>query len=109
MGKNTINLINEIVNDSRKKGVAQLITEDEAYNGRNITLNGKESLHFGSCSYLGLELDERLKESAIAAIQKYGIQFSSSRSYVACTLYRELEELVQKLFNAPVAMATSTS
>ena len=109
MKKSTLNLIHEIVNSSREKGIAQLVTEDQQYNGRTITLNSKEVLHFGSCSYLGLELDERLKQGAIEAIQRYGIQFSCSRSYLACTLYKELETLTEKLFEAPIALSTSTS
>src|SRR5206468_2324040 len=37
----------------------------------------------GSCSYLGLELDQRLKNAGKDAIDKYGMQFSSSRAYVS--------------------------
>jgi 7-keto-8-aminopelargonate synthetase-like enzyme len=109
MKTSTINLINEVISSSAKKGIIQLITEDEYYDGKTITIDNKKLINFGSCSYLGLELDERLKKSAIDAIERFGIQFSSSRTYVACTLYRELEELVRKIYNAPVVMSTSTS
>jgi len=43
------------------------------------------------------------------AIEKYGIQYPSSRSYVSSTLYKELEELLRQMFNAPVALATTTT
>ncbi|HEX8548015.1 MAG TPA: aminotransferase class I/II-fold pyridoxal phosphate-dependent enzyme [Cytophagaceae bacterium] len=109
MKKNVVNLVNEIVNSSKELGIAQLITEDDHYNGREITIAGKKLLNFGSCSYLGLELDERLKNGAIQAIQKFGVQFSSSRSYVRCTLYNEAEDLVGKIFNAPIALSTNVS
>jgi 7-keto-8-aminopelargonate synthetase-like enzyme len=109
MKKSTINLIHEMINASKAKGIGHLITEDEAYTGSTVTLNGAKVLHFGSCSYLGLELDARLKQKAVEAIQRYGIQFSSSRSYIACTLYRELEVLVEQMFEAPIALSTSTS
>lgn len=109
MKTSTTNLINEVISSSASKGIIQLTTEDESYNGKHITIKNKKLLNFGSCSYLGLELDERLKEAAIDAIQRYGIQFSSSRTYVACTLYKELETLVRQIYNAPVVMSTSTS
>lgn len=58
---------------------------------------------------MGLETDERLKEAAIDAIRKYGIQYPSSRAYVSSTLYVELEELVRRMFNAPIVLASSLS
>ncbi|MBQ2006263.1 MAG: 8-amino-7-oxononanoate synthase, partial [Bacteroidales bacterium] len=41
--------------------------------------DGSDVLMFGSNSYLGLSDDPRLKEAAIAAIQKYGTSCSGSR------------------------------
>ncbi|MBC7450366.1 MAG: aminotransferase class I/II-fold pyridoxal phosphate-dependent enzyme [Cytophagales bacterium] len=105
----TMNLINEIVISSKARGIAQLITEDTQYDGRIITILGKKLINFSSCSYLGLEVDERLKRGAIQSIEKYGVQFSSSRSYVACSLYTELEELVSQIFDGHVVLSTSVS
>lgn len=56
-----------------------------------------------------METDNRLKAAAIEAIQKYGIQYPSSRAYVSSTLYTELEDLVQKMFEAPIVLASSLS
>jgi 7-keto-8-aminopelargonate synthetase-like enzyme len=106
---NIFNIVNDIANLARQRGIAHLYTEDETYNGRTIKIKGQDLINFGSCSYLGLEIDERLKEAAIEAIRKYGIQFSSSRSYVACTLYTEWENLITKLFNAPVILPPTTT
>jgi 7-keto-8-aminopelargonate synthetase-like enzyme len=107
--KNVLELINEIVTNGKNRGVGQFTTEDEFYDGRIITVEGNKLINFGSCSYLGLELDERLKDGAIEAIKKYGVQFSCSRTYMSCTLYRELESLVRKIFDAPVVLSTSVS
>lgn len=101
---NFIDMVNEIIETGRKREILQLYTQDEFFDGRNIRVKNKQLINFGSCSYLGLELDERLKIAAIAAIQKYGIQFSSSRSYLSFTLYEELEELVRKIFNSPILL-----
>jgi 7-keto-8-aminopelargonate synthetase-like enzyme/predicted N-acyltransferase len=104
-----INTVNDIMTACQQKGITHLFTEDEIYNGRTITIRGKELINFGSCSYLGLDVDERLKEAAIQAIKQYGVQFSSSRSYVACTLYTEWEKLLRSMFNAPLVLTTSVS
>lgn len=109
MRNSTINQINEIVISAKSKGIAQLVTEDTKYDGRIITINGKKLINYSSCSYLGLDVDDRLKKGAIKAIEKYGVQFSSSRSYVACSLYPELENLVSQIFNGHVALSTSVS
>ena len=104
-----INIIHDIANVARQRGIAHLYTEDDSYNGRTIKIEGKVLINFGSCSYLGLEIDERLKEGAIDSIRRYGIQFSSSRSYVSCTLYTEWEGLIREMFNAPIVLPATTT
>jgi 7-keto-8-aminopelargonate synthetase-like enzyme len=101
--------IDECVLNGIKQGILHLKTENEYLDGRIIKIRGKEVVNFGSCSYLGLEVDDRLKQGAINAVLKYGTQFSSSRFYVSCGLYEELEDLISKIFNAPVLIAPSTS
>ena len=46
-------------------GVAHLIAEDEQLGGRFLTLHNRRQVNFGSCSYVGLETDVRLKAAAI--------------------------------------------
>jgi 7-keto-8-aminopelargonate synthetase-like enzyme len=104
-----IQSINDTITVARDRGVVHLTTEDETLNGKRITIRGKELLHFGSCGYLGLEMDNRLREAAIDAIRRYGTQFSSSRTYVQFGLYRELEELLAQLFGTPALVASTTS
>lgn len=107
--KSIIDTINNIVNTGRERGLGHLYTEDYAYNGRTIKIKGKDLVNFASCSYLGLDIDDRIKDAAIDCIRRYGVQFSSSRSFVACTLYTEWEKLVSEMFNAPIAFSTSVS
>ena len=106
---NIIETINDIINFGREKGVLHHYTEDTGYDGRTIQIKGKKLIHFGSCSYLGLDVDERLKNGAIEAIRNYGTQFSSSRTYVSSTLYTAYEQMLRKLFGAPVILTTSVS
>ena len=68
------------------------------YNGRKITVNGKELLHFANCSYLGLERHPALIDGAIQAIKKYGTQNSISRALVSSPLYKELESYLPAMF-----------
>lgn len=104
-----LNTVNEIISKGVSREVLQLRTEDDTYNGRTVHVRGQELINFGSCSYLGLEMDDRLKQGAIDAIQRYGVQFSSSRSYLSNTLYTEWEALLEQMFDAHVVTSTSVS
>jgi 7-keto-8-aminopelargonate synthetase-like enzyme len=101
--------VNKIFINSKALGITHLVTEDERFDGQHIHMNGRELLNFGSCSYLGLELDRRLKEAGKDAIDKFGLQFSSSRAYVSIGLYQELEELLEKMFEQPVILAPTVT
>jgi 7-keto-8-aminopelargonate synthetase-like enzyme/predicted N-acyltransferase len=96
----------EIFAMTSSKKVTHLFTSDEKLNGREIHINGHERsfINFGSCSYLGLEMDQRLKDAACKAAQDYGSQFSCSRAYLSYTLYEELEDLLRKMFNAQIIL-----
>jgi 7-keto-8-aminopelargonate synthetase-like enzyme len=95
---------------SRSRGLVCQIAEDDRFDGRIVTLNGRRLVNFGSCSYLGLETDARLKTAACEAVLRYGVQFSSSRAYVAAPLYRELERLLSEMAGgARVVLAATTS
>jgi 7-keto-8-aminopelargonate synthetase-like enzyme len=98
-----------VLREAAQLGLGHLTAQDEHLNGRTIRINGKEFVHFGSCSYLGLELDPRLKQGAIEAVTRFGAHFSSSRAYVSAPLYAELEELVERIFCAPVVIPPTTT
>ncbi|HLZ16227.1 MAG TPA: aminotransferase class I/II-fold pyridoxal phosphate-dependent enzyme, partial [Cyclobacteriaceae bacterium] len=105
-----INTIDECLSNGVKSGIFQVSLEDQTLNGREVTIDGRRVVNFGSCSYLGLEVDDRLKHGAIDATLRYGTQYSSSRAYSACNLYEELEDLFRQIFdNNPVVMAATTT
>ncbi len=106
---NFINTIDECLTNGVKNGIFQLSLEDESLNGREVTIQGNSVVNFGSCSYLGLEMDDRLKQGAIDATLRYGTQYSSSRAYSACPLYEELEDLFFKIFNNNRAILAATT
>lgn len=113
--KETISLIDtvdEIISYGAKKDVLHLSTGNFKINGSKIILNGKinkEVINFGSCSYLGLEFDSGLKQGAKDAIDCYGTQFSSSRTYISNRYYAELEDKLSKLFDAHAVVTPTTT
>ena len=104
-----LTLVNQQIETFKALGTLQLSIEDEHLEGRTFTAKGKKLINFGSCSYMGLETDERLKKSAIQAVKNFGAQYSSSRSFVQLGIYDELESTFEKLFGKPTILAPSTS
>jgi 7-keto-8-aminopelargonate synthetase-like enzyme/predicted N-acyltransferase len=105
-----IDTIDECLTNGVKNGIFQVSLEDDILNGRIVTINNRKVVNFGSCSYLGLEVDERLKQGAIDATIRYGTQYSSSRLFSACNLNEELEDLFFKMFdNNPSILAATTT
>lgn len=104
-----IDTIDECLTDGVKEGIFQVSVEDKFLNGRTVLIDEKPVVNFGSCSYLGLEIDDRLKQGAIDATLRYGTQYSSSRAYSSCNLYEELEALFFKIFGHPAILGMSTT
>lgn len=102
-----LEIVNEVATLATKLGIVHNGTEDLTLDGRHITIRGQKLLFFGSCSYLGLEHDPRLKAAAMEATDKYGTQFSSSRAYVSSRYYQEAEELMRQMFNRPSLIVQS--
>lgn len=100
-------LISKVAEITIRLGIVHQHTEDVTLDGRHITVNGEKLLYFGSCGYLGLEHDIRLKTGAIRAIQQYGTQFSSSRAYVSSSFYVESERLLSEMFGKPSLLLQS--
>ncbi len=104
-----INIVDTIFTDAANRQLMYLNTEDHPLDGRTIGFNGKEYINFGSCSYLGLEIDPRLKQGVIDAVTRYGTQFSSSRSYMSAPPYVELEDQLSQLFGGYALVTPSTT
>jgi len=104
-----LELLDEVSISGKKLGIILQTIEDDELDGRHVTLKGKKLKNFSSCSYLGLDLDQRLMAGAIDAITRFGVQFSSSRSYLSSPLYGELEEKLSRIFDAPAAVFNTTT
>jgi|JI10StandDraft_1071094.scaffolds.fasta_scaffold63020_5 7-keto-8-aminopelargonate synthetase-like enzyme len=104
-----LSLLDEVSISGKKLGIILQTIEDSELDGRHVTVKGNKMKNFSSCSYLGLDLDQRLMAGAIDAVSRFGVQFSSSRSYLSSPLYGELEERLAKIFNAPAAVFNTTT
>lgn len=101
--------IYETITYGVERGLLHLNQNESLTRDNKIQINNKALFNFTSCSYLGLEHDERLKNAAIAAIHQYGVQFSESRAYVSIGLYQELELLMEEIFGSPCIIAPTTT
>lgn len=106
---NLLNIVFNVINDGKNSGILHLDVSDEILNGNYITINNVKAVNFSSCSYLGLEFDERLKEGATKAIRNYGTQFSASRAYLSSYHYRILESKFNQIFDGHCVVVPTTT
>jgi 7-keto-8-aminopelargonate synthetase-like enzyme len=107
---NSSDTLDELLTDAKNKGILHLYTDVDKTTERKLKIAGKELLNFGTCGYLGLELDQRLKDGAIEMLQKFGTQFSVSRTYLTSGIHGQLEDYLSQMYdNSPVITFSSTS
>ena len=94
---------------AKRAGITLASTSGGDYVGRQLPINGRTLTSYASCSYLGLELDPRMKAAAIRAIESAGTYFSTSRTYLQMGEYEELEAQFGKVFGAPCLVSASTT
>lgn len=94
---------------AKNLGILHVSTEEVSPSGRTVKIDGSEKVNFSSCSYLGLETDERLKQGAIEMIERYGVAFSASRAYISIGPFNEFEDLLHGIFGYPALAMPSTT
>ncbi|MEO1054009.1 MAG: aminotransferase class I/II-fold pyridoxal phosphate-dependent enzyme [Bacteroidota bacterium] len=104
-----VSQIEEIARKAKTLKVAHLNADDQSFNGRYLMLNGKKTINFASCNYLGLALDERVIEGAKEGAERYGTSFPTSRSFIQMSYLDELEQVLEELFGYPCLVSTTTS
>jgi 8-amino-7-oxononanoate synthase len=65
--------------EARARGMYPFFRPIEKAEGSEVVIEGRRYLMFGSNNYLGLALDERVRQAAIEAISLYGTSCSGSR------------------------------
>jgi 7-keto-8-aminopelargonate synthetase-like enzyme len=104
-----LGLLDEMVCAGIADGLALRTPDDVPFDGRELSLDGRPVLNFGSCGYLGLEFDPRLQAGVSEAVRRYGTQFASSRIYMQAPLYAELEHRLGEMFGGHVLVAPTTT
>jgi len=97
------------VDEAKERGVYPYFRPIESAQDTEVYINGKKYLMLGSNSYLGLTVDERVKQAAIEATKFYGTGNAGSR-FLNGTLkiHEELEAKLAKFVNKESALLTST-
>ncbi|WP_264739130.1 glycine C-acetyltransferase [Cytobacillus firmus] len=92
--------------DLKDRGLYNVIDPLESPNGPIIKINGRELINLSSNNYLGLATDERLKKSAIEAIEKYGVGAGAVRTINGTLeLHTKLEEKLAEFKHTEAAIA----
>lgn len=104
-----LDVVNQTAETTRELGIIHLMDENDVSDGRHIRIKGRELVNFGTCGYMGLEMDERLKSAVIDAVQRYGTAFASTRAYVTVKLYEEIEDLLSRIFGKPVVLLANVT
>jgi 7-keto-8-aminopelargonate synthetase-like enzyme len=105
----SLDAMDELISEGIRRGIGHLTAEDDTLDGRTVRVSGRDVVHFGSCSYLGLETDARLRDGAIDAVCRFGTQFASSRAFVSAPQYEELEGLLATILRGHVLCAPTTT
>jgi len=79
------------------------------YLGRWVELGDRMLRNFGTCAYLAFDRRPELRNAVITATEEYGAQFSISRVYLECALYRELECNLERIAGRPTLVAPATT
>lgn len=107
---NFVDTINDVLYEAKKREVLMLQSHDEKWLGNQININNNELANFGTCGYLGLEIHPKIIQKSIEFTEKYGTQFSVSRTYLTSQKNKYLEELLSQIYNnKPVIVYTSTT
>ncbi|AIM15033.1 MULTISPECIES: glycine C-acetyltransferase [Neobacillus] len=98
--------LNENLEDLKGRGLYNVIDPLDSPNGPMITINGKELVNLSSNNYLGLATDNRLKEAAKEAIEKYGVGAGAVRTINGTLkLHVELEKKLAEFKHTEAAIA----
>lgn len=104
--KSLDSFLQQNLDDLKDKGLYNVIDPLESPNGPMITIGGRELINLSSNNYLGLATDQRLKDVANQAIEKYGVGAGAVRTINGTLdLHVQLEEKLAEFKHTEAAIA----
>ncbi len=98
--------IRDEVSGLRQQGLYNTIRTIDSAQGAWLTVDGKRVLNFCSNNYLGLANDDRLREAAKTAIDRYGVGPAAVRTIAGTlTLHQKLEERLAQFKGVPATIS----
>ncbi|WP_232698950.1 glycine C-acetyltransferase [Brevibacillus daliensis] len=98
--------LQENLSELKDKGLYNVIDPLESANGPVIKIKGKDLINLSSNNYLGLATNERLKEAAKRAIDKYGVGAGAVRTINGTLdVHLKLEEKLAQFKHTEAAIA----
>jgi glycine C-acetyltransferase len=93
MATNKLHFIEPELNELKEKGLYKNIRTIQSSQGAWVEIDGRKVLNFCSNNYLGFAADERIKNAAKTAIDKYGVGPGAVRTIAGTmTIHQELEK-----------------
>lgn len=97
MSKVLHDFLTQNLDELKEKGLYRKLPVVSGATGARAVINGKGVINLSSNNYLGLAGDERLKEAAIKAAERYGAGAGAVRTIVGTLdIHEELEEKLAK-------------
>ncbi len=97
------------VREAKERGFYPYFKPIQEYRGSKVVIEGRELIMAGSNNYLGLSLDERVKNASAEAIRKYGTSCSGSRFMNGTLdLHEELEGRIAAFVGKESALCFTT-
>jgi glycine C-acetyltransferase len=107
MSSHSLNqFLSENLEDLKNKGLYNVIDPLESPNGPMIKIKGQELINLSSNNYLGLATDDRLKNVAKEAVDKFGVGAGAVRTINGTLeLHTRLEEKLAEFKHTEAAIA----
>jgi 8-amino-7-oxononanoate synthase len=99
----------EEIESLQKKNLYRTLRVLSGAPSARVEWNGREFINFSSNNYLGLSQDDRVKKAACAALERYGLGGTSSRSLAGTLeIHRELEDALARFLGYEAALVFSS-
>jgi 7-keto-8-aminopelargonate synthetase-like enzyme len=101
-------MVKNAIQNAAIEGCLRNIANDSTiYGGDQVTIKNNKVVNFGSCSYLGIELDQRIKDGMQKMVEQYGSMLSSSPIYLRLEAYDEAERLLSEVFGHDAILSST--